>query len=106
MFVGTALFVRLLIYVGLSLFIISGPYLYMVVCVLYAYNLTVWHKHVTKRKSVLNCENNMVDFLMRIDRLSERETSAHSEGIDRQIKKSETCKRVNCSRRNARNGAF
>ena len=40
MFVGMALFVRLLIYAGLSLFIISGPYLYMVVCILYAYNLT------------------------------------------------------------------
>ena len=30
----------ILVYAGLSLFIISGPYLYMVVCVLYAYNLT------------------------------------------------------------------
>ena len=40
MFAGTALSVRLFIYAGLSLFIISGPYLYMVVCVLYAYNLT------------------------------------------------------------------
>ena len=28
-----------LVYAGLSLFIISGPYLYLVVCVLYAYNL-------------------------------------------------------------------
>ena len=41
MFVGTALSVRLLVYAGLSLFIISGPYLYVVVCVLYAYNLTI-----------------------------------------------------------------
>ena len=40
MFAGTALSVRLLVYAGLSLFIMSGPYLYMVVCVLYAYNLT------------------------------------------------------------------
>ena len=40
MFTGTALSVRLLVYVGLSLFIIGGPYLYMVVSVLYAYNLT------------------------------------------------------------------
>ena len=40
MFVGTALSVCLLVYVGLSLFIISRPYLYMVVCVLYVYNLT------------------------------------------------------------------
>ena len=39
MFMGTALSVRLLVYAGLSLFIISGPYLYMVVCVPYAYNL-------------------------------------------------------------------
>ena len=41
MFAGTALSVRLLVYAGLSLFIISGPYLYMVVCVLYTYNLTI-----------------------------------------------------------------
>ena len=41
MFAGTALSVCLLVYAGLSLFIISGPYLYVVVCVLYAYNLTV-----------------------------------------------------------------
>ena len=41
MFVGTALSVRLLVYVGLYLFIINGPYVYMVVCVVYAYNLTV-----------------------------------------------------------------
>ena len=40
MFVGMALSIRLLVYAGLSLFIISGPYLYMVVYVLYAYNLT------------------------------------------------------------------
>ena len=40
MFAGTALSVRLLVYAGLSLFIISGPYLYVVVCVPYAYNLT------------------------------------------------------------------
>ena len=41
MFVGTALSVRLFIYAGLSLFTIYGPYLYVVVCVFYAYNLTV-----------------------------------------------------------------
>ena len=29
-----------MVYVGLSLFIISGLYVYMVVCVVYAYNLT------------------------------------------------------------------
>ena len=40
MFAGMALSVRVFIYVGLSLFIINGPYLYAVVCVLYAYNLT------------------------------------------------------------------
>ena len=28
-----------LVYAGLSLFIIVGPYLYLVVCVIYAYNL-------------------------------------------------------------------
>ena len=43
MFAGTALSVCLLVYAGLSLFIISGPYLYVVVCVLYAYNLTIIH---------------------------------------------------------------
>ena len=29
-----------LVYAGLSLFIIVGPYLYLVVCIIYAYNLT------------------------------------------------------------------
>ena len=42
MFAGTALSIHLLVYAGLSLFIISGPYLYMVVCVLYVYNLTMF----------------------------------------------------------------
>ena len=41
MFAGTAMSVRLLVYAGLSLFIIGGSYVYMVVCVLYAYNLTI-----------------------------------------------------------------
>ena len=40
MFAGTALSVRLLVCVGLSLFIINGPYVYVVVCIVYAYNLT------------------------------------------------------------------
>ena len=40
MFMGMALSVRLLVCAGLSLFVISGPYLYMVLCVLYVYNLT------------------------------------------------------------------
>ena len=38
---GTALSVCLLVYAGLSLFIMNGPYIYMVVCVVYAYNLTL-----------------------------------------------------------------
>ena len=41
MLAGTALYIRLLVYVGLSLFIISGIYVYMVVCIVYAYNLTL-----------------------------------------------------------------
>ena len=45
MFAGTALSVRLFVCAGLSLFIIYGPYLYVVVCVLYAYNLTVQFAH-------------------------------------------------------------
>ena len=40
MLAGTALYIRLLVYAGLSLFRISGLYVYMVVCVVYAYNLT------------------------------------------------------------------
>ena len=40
MLVGTALYIHLLVYAGLSLFIISRLYVYMVVCVVYAYNLT------------------------------------------------------------------
>ena len=42
MFVGTALSVHLLVCAGLSLFIICGPYLSVVVCVFYAYNLTLF----------------------------------------------------------------
>ena len=41
MLVGMALYVRLLVYAGLSLFIINGLYIYMVVCIVYAYNLTI-----------------------------------------------------------------
>ena len=51
MFAGTALSVRLLVCVGLSLFIINGPYLYVVVCILYAYNLTL-EDTVEDRKKV------------------------------------------------------
>ena len=40
MFAGTALSVHLFVCADLSLFIIYGPYLYVVVCVFYAYNLT------------------------------------------------------------------
>ena len=40
MLAGTALYICLLVCAGLSLFIISGLYVYMVVCVVYAYNLT------------------------------------------------------------------
>ena len=41
MFAGTALSVRLFVCAGLSLFIICWPYLSVVVCVFYAYNLTL-----------------------------------------------------------------
>ena len=41
MFLGTALSVHVFVYAGLSLFIINGHYLYVVVCILYAYNLTL-----------------------------------------------------------------
>ena len=49
MFAGMALSVRLYVCAGLSLFIIYGPYLYVVVCVFYAYNLTQEHHY-----SILN----------------------------------------------------
>ena len=52
MLVGTALYIRLLLYVGLSLFIISGLYVYMVVCVVYAYNLTHMCTCDSKRSTV------------------------------------------------------
>ena len=38
---GTALYIHLLVCAGLSLFIISGLHVYVVVCVVYAYNLTI-----------------------------------------------------------------
>ena len=41
MFAGTALSVHPLVYAGLSLFTVCGPYLSIVVCVLYVHNLTV-----------------------------------------------------------------
>ena len=41
MLAGMALYIRLLVYAGLSLFLISRLYMYMVVCVVYAYNLTL-----------------------------------------------------------------
>ena len=47
MFAGTALSVRLFVCAGLSLFIICGPYLSVVVCVFYAYNLTPPQLHRT-----------------------------------------------------------
>ena len=47
MFTGTALSVRLLVYVGLSLFVINGPYLHMVVCISYAYNLALDSEETT-----------------------------------------------------------
>ena len=40
MLAGMAFYICLLVYVGLSLFIIGGLYMYMVVCIVYAYNLT------------------------------------------------------------------
>ena len=40
MLAGMALYIHLLVCVGLSLFIISGLYMYVVVCVVYTYNLT------------------------------------------------------------------
>ena len=46
MFAGTALSVRLFVCAGLSLFIICGPYLSVVVCVFYAYNLTLEQCHI------------------------------------------------------------
>ena len=42
-----------LVYAGLSLFIISGSYLYMVVCVLYAYNLAIEYSTSAQNGQVL-----------------------------------------------------
>ena len=49
MLVGTALYICLLVYAGLSLFIICGLYVYMLVCVVYAYNLTIIYKFMTAK---------------------------------------------------------
>ena len=48
MFAGTALSVRPLVYAGLSLFIMCGPYVNMVVCVVYVYNLAEGDKDKEK----------------------------------------------------------
>ena len=53
MFAGTALSVRLFVCAGLSLFIIYGLYLYVVVCVFYAYNLTFSHLENLRKYSKL-----------------------------------------------------
>ena len=52
MFAGTALSVRLLVYAGLSLFIICGPYVYMVVCVVYE----VWRNQPLSLRTSWNLE--------------------------------------------------
>ena len=45
MLAGMALYARLMVYMGLSLFIIKRAlHVYMVVCVVYAYNLTISHR--------------------------------------------------------------
>ena len=53
MFVGMALSVHLFVCAGLSLFIIYRPYLYVVVCVLYMYNLTL---ETTNDRSLFNLD--------------------------------------------------
>ena len=40
MLAGMALYICLLVYADLSLFIVGGLYVYMVLCIVYAYNLT------------------------------------------------------------------
>ena len=54
MFAGTVLSVRLFVCAGLSLFIICGPYLSVVVCVLYAYNLTKEEEDETSELPLYN----------------------------------------------------
>ena len=56
MLADTALYIRLLVYEGLSLFIISGLYVYMVVCVVYAYNLAHSQCHSRKLPDRIYCE--------------------------------------------------
>ena len=56
MFAGTALSVRLFVCAGLSLFIIYGPYLYVVVCVFYAYNLTLEYSGIEIRQFTHSAE--------------------------------------------------
>ena len=51
MLAGTLLYIRFLVYAGLSLFIINGLYVYMVVCVVYAYHLTIMNRR-TPQKSL------------------------------------------------------
>ena len=42
-----------LVYAGLSLFIIGGRYVYMVVCVVYAYNLTRYQQELSYSNNYL-----------------------------------------------------
>ena len=50
MLAGTVLYIHLLVYAGLSLFIKSGLYVYMVVCIVHMYNLTSTVQQAIKAK--------------------------------------------------------
>ena len=96
MFAGTALSVRLLVYVGLSLFIIGGPYVYMVVCVVSAYNLTMEGlvSHLQRDQALKGqwiCENchklytsekRLDNHTARCNKKSKTEVSSNSEETD------------------------
>ena len=65
-------YLSILVYAGLSLFIISGPYLFMVVCVLYAYNLTLEQNKIQKKVTSNNLDPRTVVLICRVYLLQEK----------------------------------
>ena len=89
MFAGTALSVHLFVCAGLSLFIIYRPYLSVVVCVFYAYNLTIeWHvtgqreyamRASSAKQSGARLGTLRAEYVHRYNRLLDREKQPHSD---------------------------
>ena len=94
MFAGTALSVHLLVYAGLSLFIINGPYVYMVICVFYTYNLTLDSEEATHCYHChLICIKGHVET---VDTKDQSNAIVYGIFVDTVNTKIKACKRIEC----------